>query len=182
MKNFMTLLFGILVWCGMGAQELSVATNVLDYVNMGTLNVDAAWGFSRHWSVEAGVKYNPFTWGEGNSAKQNRQRSLSAGARYWPWYVYSGWWIEGAVRYKEYNVGGFKSSATSEGDRFGPSLRLGYARMLAPHLNVDVGAGIWGIYDRYVVYACPTCGKVVDKGEKYFLVPADVMLSLSFIF
>ena len=182
MKNFILTIFGALVWCGLDAQEFSVATNVLDLANMGTLNVSAAYGFSRHWSVEVGIKYNPFTWGEGDSTWQNRQRSLSAGARYWPWYVWSGWWLEGALRYKEYNVGGFSDSATSEGDRLGPVLRLGYAHMLTRDLNLDIGAGVWGAWDRYVVYSCPTCGKILDQGQKVFLLPSDVMLSLTYIF
>jgi len=182
MKNFISVLFAVFIWGGLGAQELSVSTNVLDYVNMGTLNVGASWGVSRHWSVDAGIKYNPFTWGEGSAMRQNRQRSLSAGARYWFWYVYSGWWLEGSLRYKEYNVGGFSSSETTEGDKFGPALKGGYSFMLNSHFNIDLGAGIWGVYNRYVTYACPNCGKIVDQDAKYFIIPADIMLSVSYIF
>jgi len=182
MKNLFVAISAMLMWCGLGAQDFSVSTNVLDYVNMGTLNVDASYGFSRHWSVVAGVKYNPFTWGEGDSTRQNRQRSLSAGARYWPWYVYSGWWIEGSLRWKEYNVGGFKSSETTEGNKFGPGVKAGYSYMLNSHFNIEAGAGVWAAYDKYVVYACPTCGKVVDGGAKVFILPADIVLSVSFIF
>ena len=175
-------LLGLSVGCGAGAQNLSVATNVLDYVNMGTLNLSASYGVARHWSVEAGMKYNPFTWGEGDAVRQSRQRSLSAGARFWPWYVYSGWWVSGGARLQEYSLGGFSSSMTSEGDRAGAMLKAGYAHMIGPHFNVDLGAGIWGGYDRYVDFSCPTCGDVLSSGGRLFLLPADFILSLSYIF
>lgn len=182
MKRLLVGAVGLLLWCGLGAQELSLSTNVLDYANMGTLNVGAAYGFSRHWSVDAGIKYNPFSWRDGRSERQCRQRSISAGARYWPWYVYSGWWLEGALRYQEYNVGGFESSRTSEGDRYGAALRAGYAYMLNSHFNVEAGLGLWAGRDVYTVYCCPTCGDVMDKGVKYFVLPSDIILSFSFIF
>lgn len=182
MKNFIFVLFAAFVWCGADAQELSVSTNVLDYANMGTLNFEAAYGFARHWSVDVGLKYNPFTWGEGVSTKQNRQRSLSAGARYWFWYVYSGWWLEGSARLKEYNIGGFGSEQTVEGIKGGPAFRAGYSYMINRNWNLDFGAGIWGVYDRYVVYSCPSCGKKVEDDSRFFIVPADVAFSVSYIF
>ena len=35
------------------AQELSFSTNFLDYARTGTANVEASYGFSRHWTVNA---------------------------------------------------------------------------------------------------------------------------------
>ena len=39
--------------------RFSVSTNILDYVRLATLNVDASYALSRHWSVLAGARYNP---------------------------------------------------------------------------------------------------------------------------
>lgn len=164
------------------AQELALSTNVMDYVNFGTLNVEASYGFARHWSVNAGMKYNPFSFEEGRDMKLNKQRSYSAGARFWPWHIYSGWWLSGALRYQEYSWGGFVSPQTSEGDRYGGGVGGGYTYMLNSHINVDVGAGVWAGYDVYRTYACQTCGKEIENGGKYFVLPGDIKLAVTYIF
>lgn len=164
------------------AQELAVATNIADYLNFGTLNMEASYGFARHWSADASVKYNPFTFGSDADEMQNRQRSISAGVKYWPWHIYSGWWIAGNVRCQEYNVGGVKSEETSEGDRLGSGIQGGYSYMVSQHLNLNIGAGAWAGRDVYTVYACPRCGRIVEQGSKFFFLPSDIILSLAFIF
>lgn len=164
------------------AQELSVATNLADYLNFGTLNLEASYGFARHWSAEAAAKYNPFTFGSGQDEMQHRQRSFSAGVRYWPWHIYSGWWISGNLRCQEYNAGGISSEETAEGDRIGSGIQGGYSYMISQHLNLNIGAGAWAGKDRYTVYACPRCGRIIEHGSKFFFLPSDLILSLAFIF
>lgn len=164
------------------AQEFALSTNVLDYANLGTLNLQASYGIDRHWSLNAGMKYNPFSFNKGEKESRSRQMSYSAGARFWPWHIYSGWWLSGGIRYQEYNAGGFKSVQTSEGDRFGGSLGGGYTYMLNPHFNIDFGLGLWAGYDVFTTYACQTCGRVVAEGGKYFIKPSDVTLALTYIF
>ena len=178
----MMLALGLTASFSLSAQEFSLSSNIMDYANFGTLNAEASYGVSRHWSLSAGVKYNPFSFGNGSSEKHNRQRSCSAGARFWPWYVYSGWWLSGSLRWQEYNNGGFRSSETAEGDRVGSAFAGGYSYMIAPHFNLDFGLGMWLGYDRYVTYNCPTCGNILDKGEKFFILPGDIIVSLSYIF
>lgn len=174
---------GLLASClTLMAQNLSVSTNLVDWANMGTMNLEAGYAVAQHWSLEAGVKYNPFSFGEGEAARQSRQRSVSAGARWWPWNTYSGWWGAAALRYQEYNTGGFVSPRTTEGDRYGAALKGGYSMMLTPWLNMDFGLGVWGGYDVYTVYACPRCGRVVADGAGYFFKMSDIIVALSFIF
>lgn len=173
---------GLLFYGWVGAQNYSVSTNVLDYVNLGTFNMEASCGLARQWSVTAGVKYNPFTFGEGNSGFTDRQRSVDVGARFWPWYIYSGWWLSGKLKWQEYNRGGFSSPGAVEGDRYGGSLGAGYSFMLHKHLNLDIGLGLWGGYDKYVAYECIKCGNVTGSGEKIFVLPNDILLTISYIF
>ena len=182
MKNLMSAAAGLLL-CGMvSAQNFSISTNVLDYVNLGTLNLEASCGLARQWSVSAGVKYNPFSFGEGASGFADRQRSVDAGARFWPWHIYSGWWMSGKLKWQEYNRGGFVSTEAVEGDRYGGGLAAGYSFMLNTHLNLDVGLGLWGGYDKYIAYECLKCGKVIDGGGKIFVLPNDILLTISYIF
>lgn len=182
MKYFVSAAAGLLLCWSVAAQNFAIATNVLDYVDLGTLNVEASCGIARHWSVLAGVKYNPFTYGEGSDAVADRQRSVEAGARFWPWHIYSGWWLSGKLKWQEYNRGGFVSPVASEGDRYGGSLAAGYTFMLNSYLNLDVGMGVWSGYDKYTEYECLRCGRVVGGGEKFFVLPNDILLTFSFIF
>ena len=100
---------------GLRAQEFALSTNFADYAEFGTLNVEASYGVARHWSLSVAVKYNPFTYSRRDELLQHKQRSLSAGVRYWPWHIYSGWRLSAAVRYQEYNSGGIISPETREG-------------------------------------------------------------------
>ena len=164
--------------------RFSISTNLLDYVKLGTLNVDASCAVSRHWSILAGVRYNPFIFNEGEPQKQfqYKQRSFSAGARWWLWHCGSGWWFAGKIRYQEYNVGGIVSSRTEEGDRGGFGLYAGYAYMLTPYLNLELGLGMWGGRSWYKLYSCPTCGITLDSGTTWFARPDDIMMSLVYVF
>lgn len=181
-KKLLPVAAGLLLWCTVSAQNYSVATNVLDYVNLGTLNLEASCGLGRQWSVSAGVKYNPFTFGEGTGVFTDRQRSVDAGARFWPWHIYSGWWMSGKLKWQEYNKGGLVSAETLEGDRFGGALAAGYSFMLNTHLNLDIGLGLWSGYDKYTAYECLKCGRVIGAGEKFFVLPNDILLTISYIF
>lgn len=163
-------------------QNMSVSTNLADYAMLGTFNAGASVSVARHWSLDAAVKYNPFKYGEDNNIKQYRQRMVNVGARWWPWYVFSGWWIAGKAQYQEFTKGGFVSEETSEGDRYGGNFSAGYSYMIGKHLNMDFGLGMWGGYEKYVTYACPRCGAIVDEGEKYFILPSDIIVSLTYIF
>ena len=167
-----------------GPGRFGISTNLLDYLKLGTMNVDLSCDVSRHWSVLAGARYNPFTFYEGNLQKQfqYRQRSFSAGARWWMWHCGSGWWFSGKVRYQEYNAGGIVSQKTEEGDRGGLGLYAGYTYMLSPRWNFEVGVGMWGGRSWYRTYSCQTCGLVVDSGETWFARPDDFMMALVYVF
>ena len=167
---------------GLHAQNFSLSTNMLDYADFATLNLEASYGVARHWTINAQVKYNPFSFGRDEDEIRRRQRSASAGARYWPWHVFSGWWLSADLKYQEYNVGGLVSVETSEGDRFGVSIGGGYTYMISPHLNLDFGVGVWSGYDSYKVYSCQTCGRIIDRGNKFFVLQSEIILALSYIF
>ena len=139
---------------------------------------------AQHWSITAGVRYNPFTFNEGDADRQiqYRQQSYAIGFRFWPWHTYSGWWMAGKVRYQEYNHGGILSREAEEGDRVGFGLYAGYTYMVSRHFNVEFGVGIWTGMSWYRRYTCPSCGLTVAEGKKWFLLPDDMMISLSYVF
>ena len=168
------------------AQRASAGVNVADILYYGTLNAEAGVAVSRHATLHAGFLYNPWQWGDSPETElHRRQRSARATVRVWPWHVWSGWWIAGWGRWQEYNRNGLffsRSDLTEEGDAFGAGLSGGYSLMLAPRLNVEFGLGVWGGKARYRSYDCPTCGMVVDEGNKWFVLPDEAAVSLLYIF
>ena len=179
----LVLLATLLTVCAVcSAQRFSVSTNAVDYANFGTLNVEGDMAVARRWTVLAGAKYNPFLFRSGSEPLSARQRVVATGVRFWPWHVFSGWWFGGKVQYQEYNRGGIRSAVTDEGDRYGAGLSAGFSYMLHPHLNLTLGAGLWAGFDRYRTYSCPVCGLTEGEGEKTFILPNDLMLSLSYVF
>ena len=86
------------------------------------------------------------------------------------------------MQYQAYNKGGIRKMITEEGDAFGLSFSGGYSMMLAEHINLDFGLGAWGGYTMYSQYSCPKCGEMLDSGGKWFILPDEIIVSLSFIF
>ncbi len=169
---------------GVSAQQFTLSTNVLDYADLGTLNISGAYGLHRNWSLDLAARINPFTYHEGDRERQlqNRQQAYAVGVRWWPWHLWSGWWMAGRLQYQEYNVGGILSSGAEEGDRVGAGLSAGYSLMVHPRLNLDFGLGFWSGWSRFVAYSCPTCGTVEKSGQRIFLLPDNVQVSLVYIF
>ncbi len=168
---------------GAGAQRFNISTNLLEYVNLGTFNVDASFGVAKNWSLETGIRYNPFSY---ESARRgvfyNRQRSLSLGARYWLWHLNSGWWLGSKLRYQEYSSGGWRSDSAEEGDRYGIGMYAGYSYMIFPHFNLDFGLGLWGGGSAYRRFSCPVCGITEAEGRRAFILPDDLLISLVYVF
>ena len=175
------------------AQTWAVAVNTADAAELGTLGIEGSAAVGQHWSIHAGAKVNPWTFGRKDSGnglfnepnpdqKQNRKQVYAVGARWWPWNVYSGWWAGAKAQYQEYNHGGILTETSQEGDAFGAGFAGGYSLMLKEHWNLDFGLGFWTGWTKYTTYACPSCGKVVDEGQKWFILPNEAIVSLVYIF
>ena len=166
------------------AQDWSLSTNLVDYITLGTLNLEGSAATGRHITVNASARVNPWTFHKGDPAKQmqNRNQTYAAGIRYWPWHIYSGWWISTAAQYQEYNFGGIFSQRTEEGDAFGLGVGAGYSLMVHENLNLDFGLSIWGGQKTYIAYACPSCGRITDKGSKWFVLPNELRVAIQYIF
>ena len=183
-KFFLALAVFASVSSGAAAQSVSVSTNVMGYVNLGTMNLEASYALAQHWSLNAGLKYNPFSWDTGGGEKvlQNRQQVYAIGTRYWPWHVYSGWWVAGKGQYQEYSMVEMSSQELQQGDRLGAGLTAGYSYMLHKHFNIELGLGGWVGQDRYTVYSCPRCGRKLDQGNDFFILLNDILVSLTYVF
>jgi hypothetical protein len=178
---WLCLLFGAPL--AASGQRLAVSQNLADDLFLGTLNGEVQYSVHRSWTLGAGARYNNWTWrARRDDQFELRQKTFYLGARWWPWYTYSGWWAGGRLQYQEYNRGGLDGPQTEEGDAFGLSFGGGYAVHVNSWLNVDFGLYGWGGMTKYVTYACPYCGQRTDEGTKAFFLPDEVRVALQFIF
>lgn len=183
MKRILLSLLLLVTVLPLAAQRFSVGTNAVDWLSLGTLNLEASAAVSQRYSIHVGAELNPWTFAAGNPEKQlqMRQNSYWGGLRLWPWHVYSGWWMGADLRYTVYNGGGILKRETEEGDAYGMGLWGGYSIMLNELWNLDLGLGFWGGYKKYTRYACPLCGVVTDQGERAFILP-DARIAIQLIF
>lgn len=199
-KLFVVFLFMIVCAAAAMAQTWAVAANAADMAELGTIGVEGSAAVSQHWSIHAGAKFNPWTFAKKDTfnglfsepnpdQKQNRKQTYAVGARWWPWNVYSGWWVGGKAQYQEYNRGGLRlpigvgnDGGAEEGDAFGAALSGGYSLMLKEHWNLDFGLGVWGGWTKYRKYEFPENGKLIEQGHKWFFLPNEVILSVVYIF
>lgn len=165
------------------AQRISISTNLADYANFATFNIEGAYALNQHWSVFAKGAYNPFTFNKGTAGQiQHRLFSISAGSRYWFWHFNSGWFAGAKLQYSIYNYGGLVSRRTEEGMGYSVGLFGGYAIMLTPNLNLELGIGLLGGIKDYVRYKCQNCGEIVSKGVTPYIFPDNFIVQLVYMF
>lgn len=162
------------------AQNMYVSTNLLDYLNLGTINGEFGLNPLPKWSFYAKARYNPYTFNVDGQI-QNRVAGLALGAKYWFWYTNSGWFLNSHIGGSLYNTGGIIDGYAYEGVAYAVSFGGGYSLMLNERWNIDFGLGVQGGHTSYTKYACPKCGKVVEEGKKVFVAPSNLMVQLSLI-
>lgn len=184
------LLFSILPELQMDAQEKSktqvvLSTDVVDWAALGTINLEAGVSLHQHFSLQAGAKYNPwdFKTRKLSLPLYNHQTTAHVGFRYWPWYVFSGWWIGAQAQYTKYEETGLWRPALDTGSAVGGGLSFGYTLMLHERLNLEFGAGVWaGRRYEHTLYCCPDCMRVRQSGPGNFVALNDISVSLMYVF
>ena len=163
--------------------RVAISTNVADYVYLLTPNADLQVAIGRQVTLQGGFKYNNWSWNYATETEmKNRQQTYWFGARYWFWYTYSGWYASLAAQWQEYDRGGLFRKDAEAGQAYGLVASGGYAMQINRWFNIDFGLGIWGGTTAYTLYACPYCGKKLEEGRKFFVLPNEVRLALQFIF
>lgn len=136
-----------------------------------------------HFTATAGLDINPWKINTptGYVDLMNRQYGASLGAKYWPWHVYSEWWVGTKVQYKhfkksiKFDNNKLQGSEVKQGDAVGAGLSAGFSCMISEHFNVDFGVGLWG--GRMLRYKY--CD---DEGPRNFISLDNVIVSLVYIF
>ncbi len=168
----------------LNAQHVSMSTNLLDWAALGSTNLSVGVSVSRHFSLEVGGVYNPHSiTKESGLLVQNKQKTGYAGVKYWPWYVFSGWWVGAKAQYSDFSRTGIWRYALEEAKAVGGGLSFGYTLLLTKRLNLDMGLGVWGGKKlERTLYHCPDCMKIRESGPELFIAPDMISLSLMYVF
>ena len=149
-----------------GRHLFALATNLADWADMATLNAELLYSVSRHFTLDALVKYNFL-----NTSVYDQRERYAIGVRWWPWYTYSGWWVRSMLQTEVYNRKGMPVWGDGSDQAWGLSFSGGYSLMLNKWLNLDLGAGFWG-------------GRHGQPGQEqsWFIEPEMLNLGLMFVF
>ncbi|MBR1926854.1 MAG: DUF3575 domain-containing protein [Bacteroidales bacterium] len=185
-KRLFTLLTALTLCVSASAQKWSVQTNALDWLALGTANAEVGMSVSRHFSIMAGGRYNPWELktGDPEVIVRNQQRTAYIGVRYWTWYVNSGFWTGIKAQYLDFSNTGIWREALKEGrEGIGGGLSLGYTYMLGKHFNIEASAGAWaGKFKDYHFYSSPEKKHVREEGSKTCLYPDNPAISFVYVF
>lgn len=151
----------------------SLSANLLDLATLGTAGVSLQYAWTRHWSAESAVRFNPFSF---DGSLYARRQSLALGARWWPWNVYAGWFVRGVAQISSVSQRGLRRLDSGDGEYYGASLSAGYSLMLDKNLNLDFGAGCWAGRFR------PLTAGGQHGVSSWFLAPDALSVSLSLVF
>lgn len=186
MLKYLFFSFVIFVFSGNSvySQKIAISTNAVDYVNLFTLNGTFSYAVTRNMTMEISMRYNPFVYNLSDSDRQmqNKRLAFYTGMRYWPWHVYSGWFISGNMNYTRFNTGGIFSEKSYEGDAYALAFGGGYALMLSSKFNLDFALSVMAGYGRYRRYSCPSCGLVEANKKQVFIAPDNILVQLSYLF
>lgn len=168
------------------AQKWAVSTNALSWANLATVNAEGSVSVHKHFTFNTGFTVNPWQMTTNTYVNlKNRQYGGYVGMKYWPWHVYSEWWVGIKAQYKHFEQVGLLSANLMQGDALGGGLSGGYTFLISEHFNVDLGLGVWG--GRLIKYRefegnVELESKLVDMGPRNFLFLDNVMVSLVYIF
>ncbi len=164
------------------AQKWSISTNLLDYVNFGTINADVGLSVNKHWTISLSGKYNPFYFNFPDNPIINKKGMAAFNARFWPFFVYSGLFYGFGAQCGVYRNGGIFSDYTREGLAGGFTFEIGYSLILTKHLNIEFGIGVWAGANRFKMYSSTQCGRKISEGTKPFLTFNDLQINLLYNF
>lgn len=179
-----------------GAQSFAVSTNIVDWADLGTMNIEAGLVAGRHISIHAGARINPWLFGDtadmdekygvpiedGRKIFCNKKTSVGLAMRYWPWHVFSGWWMRAKAQFSSYDRGGVFHQTRTIGDAFGLALGIGYSWMLTANWNLEVGLSGWGGYTRESYKESMMTPIISDPVWKPFILPDEVVISFAYVF
>lgn len=154
--------------------------NNLLYDAVLTPNIQLEFRLNDHWSLQAGVGFNPFPIDDVVIPKW-RHLSVDLAPRYWFCRTFSRDFVSFNLAYAHYNVAGgmypvgwlYKpvQSNRFQGDALMAGVSYGWSRTISQHFSIELEGGVDGGWTRYDKFACAHCGKLLAQEHKWFVVP-----------
>ena len=194
-KKLFALSFFMATYVTTSAQVFSVSTNIGEWANFATMNIEVGMGISRHGSLHFGARINPWTFGitdqeasyedivsDKRKIISQNKTALSLSARIWPWFNFSGWWIRPKVQYSRYDRGGLFTPQRHEGYAVGMGIGGGYAWMFNERWNVDIGLSGWLGYQNERVFERMNSQEKKDPKGSFFILPDEIIIGIVYVF
>lgn len=166
------------------AQKVSVSTDLVDWAYLWTANAEVGISVDQHFSIQVGGKINPWKFDKKSGDElYDGQMTAYAGARYWPWHVFAGWWVGAKLQYSSFQNTGIVRPELRKGQSAGAGLSAGYTFMLNERLNLDLGLGFWGgRHFKYAEYDSPATMNPITTAPKNFIAVDELTVALMYIF
>ena len=167
--------------------QISLKNNLLYDASL-TPNVSMEVGLSPKWTFDLTYGINPWTFSDN---KKWRHWLLQPEFRYWFCHRFNGSFVGIHAFGGQYNAYGIKppfgwwdelENYRHEGWFVGGGVAYGYQWVLSRHWNFEASVGVGAAYIYYDRYNCEVCGPKIDDGDKIYIGPTKLALSLLYMF
>ena len=164
--------------------EWSFRTNLLwDAACEPNLGADVSVGRNVTVGISAGIKPWPrfFFWDwDRNNSRHWRNFAIVPQVRWWPKYVYDGFFMGADFVYTHFNVGNVRfplglypavRNERQQGSFWGAGLFVGWSWWIARHWRIEIEAGAAGGLAAYDRFDCPHCGTRLGSAKQAAVIP-----------
>ncbi len=172
------------------AQQVALKTNLLYDATL-TPNVGMEVGIAKRQTVQLFYGLHPWKLNSGSDGKFLKHWVLNPEWRYWFCHRFNGSFFGIHALGGEFDAANIKTPLgwwkELEDHRFegwfvGGGISYGYQWVLSRHWNVEAAIGLGAAYIKYDKFACGWCGKKLDDGDKIYIGPTKLALSIMYLF
>jgi hypothetical protein len=158
------------------SQSRSVSVNIPALL-LGCYNIEPSLMVTGKISLHAPVSWSPHTFKNNSRLKHV---AVLAGARWWQWHGYSGFFTGGYFAYSKYNIspGKYRYNGYATGFTFS----AGYAKMLSRSWNIEAQAGVFLGAAKHDKFEKSICGEYLESISQFVTLPSRISLSLVYLF
>ena len=173
-----------------GAQQVALKTNLL-YDATTTPNIGMEIGTGKKHTFQVFYGLNPWKFGHGDDQKFVKHWVVNPEYRYWFCHRFNGWFVGAHAFGGQFDAYGIKppfgwwdelKDYRHEGWFVGGGIACGYQWILSRHWNFEASIGVGAAYIDYDKFNCGICGKKIDDGNKWYVGPTKLALSLLYMF
>jgi hypothetical protein len=172
------------------AQQVALKTNLLYDATL-TPNLGLEMGVGKKHSVQLFYGLNAWKFGHGEDRKYAKHWLLNPEYRYWFCHRFNGSFVGIHAFGGEYDASNVKlpfgywkdlRDHRFEGWYIGGGISYGYQWVISKHWNLEAAIGVGAAYIKYDKFGCGSCGKKLDDGDKIYVGPTKLALSLMYLF